>query len=244
MILIAARSTSSRFPGKHLANLGGFTLLDILISRVSPVMPFAFLIPTGDPIKEALRERNAMYFEGPEEDVLKRFMLAMDRFNLSWCLRVTGDCPLISPQDLLWMAQVCTSTGIDYGTNCLHNPADGQEIEFISRRLMEHMHGTADNEYDREHVTPIAVRMMREVQAGKPGAHGFKFYESPTQFAWHGAGKLSVDTLEDLARVEAVMLAMHGKAGESMADQGELLKRTAEEDRKKMNHPPEGRQAK
>lgn len=212
MILIACRSASRRFPGKHLANLGGSTLLDILISRVSPVMPFAFLIPTGDPLKDRLRERNAMYFEGPGDDVLKRHMLAMDRFQLNWCLRVTGDCPLISPQDLLWMAQVCTSTGIDYGTNCLHNPTDGQEIEFISRRMMEKMHGAADNEYDREHVTPIAQRMMREVQAGKPGSHGMKFYEAPTQFAWHGAGKLSVDTPEDLARVEAVMQSVRGKA--------------------------------
>ena len=211
MILIPARSTSARFPKKHLAPLGGFTLLDILISRVSPVMPFAFLIPTGDPIKEFLRERNAMYFEGPEDDVLKRFMLAMDRFKLSWCLRVTGDCPLISPQDILWMVTVCTSTGIDYGTNCLHNQRDGQEIEFISRRMMEYMHSTADNEYDREHVTPIAARMMREVQAGEPGKHGFKFYEAPVQFAWHGMGKLSVDTQEDLARVEELMRAVHGK---------------------------------
>lgn len=214
MILIPVRSNSARFPKKHLAPLGGFTLLDILISRVSPVMPFAFLIPTGDPIKEALRERNAMYFEGPEEDVLKRFAMAMDRFKLSWCIRVTGDCPLISPQDILWMAQVCTSTGIDYGTNCLHNPRDGQEIEFISRRMVDHMHGTADNEYDREHVTPIAVRMMREVQGGKPGNHGMRFYESPIQFAWLGAGKLSVDTPDDLAKVDALMKMIHGKVEE------------------------------
>lgn len=212
MILIPARSTSSRFPSKHLAPLAGFILLDILISRVSPVMPFAFLIPTGDPLKEALRERNAIYFEGPEEDVLKRYMLAMDRFDLSWCIRVTGDCPLISPQDILWLAQVCTSTGISYGTNCLHSPTDGQEIEFISRNMMEHMHNTADNEYDREHVTPMAVRMMKEVQGGTPGKHGFKFYESPIQFAWQATGKISVDTPEDLARVEELMQSVHAKS--------------------------------
>jgi spore coat polysaccharide biosynthesis protein SpsF (cytidylyltransferase family) len=205
MILIAARSTSSRFPRKHLAPLAGSTVLDVLISRVKPVMPFAFLIPTGDPLKEDLRARGAMYFEAPEGDVLKRYMLAMDRFDLSWCLRVTGDCPLISPQDILWMAHFCSSTGIDYGTNCLHSPTDGQEIEFISRRMMEKMHATADNEYDREHVTPIAVRMMRAVQDGKPGAGKFNFYEAPRQYGWHGAGKLSVDTPEDLARIEEIM---------------------------------------
>lgn len=205
MILISARSTSKRFPYKHLAPLAGSTVLDVLISRVKPVMPFAFLIPTGDPLKEDLRARDVMYFEGPEGDVLKRFALAMDRFDLSWCLRVTGDCPLISPQDILWLAHFCTSSGIDYGTNCLNHPTDGQEIEFMSRRLVDWMHGHADNEYDREHVTPISVRMMREVQAGNPGKLNFKFYESPRQYGWHNAGKLSVDTPEDLARLESIM---------------------------------------
>jgi spore coat polysaccharide biosynthesis protein SpsF (cytidylyltransferase family) len=210
VILIAARSTSSRFPMKHLAPLNGSTVLDVLISRVNSVLPFAFLIPTGDPLKAALRERNAMYFEGPEEDVLKRHMLAMDRFNLSWCIRVTGDCPLISPQDLLWMAQVCTSTGMDYGTNCAFAATDGMEIEFISRRLMEHMHNTADNAHDREHVTPIAQRMLRDPKEAR-----FKFYLAPAQYAWQGAGKLSIDTLEDLARVEALMQSVDKQAKEA-----------------------------
>jgi spore coat polysaccharide biosynthesis protein SpsF (cytidylyltransferase family) len=200
MILIAARSNSKRFPRKHLAHLAGSTVLDVLISRVKPVMPFAFLIPMGDPLKEDLKARNAMYFEGPESDVLKRYMLAMDRFDLSWCIRVTGDCPLISPQDLLWMAQICTVEKIDYGANFLRNPTDGQEIEFISRRMMEKMHATAETEYDREHVTPLARRIMED-----PKETRFRFYEAPRQFGWHGAGKLSIDTPEDLARVEEIM---------------------------------------
>ena len=200
MILIPARSTSSRFPRKHLAPLAGSTVLDVLISRVKPVMPFAFLIPMNDPLKADLQARSAMYFEGPEHDVLKRYALAMDRFKLSWCLRVTGDCPLISPQDLLWMAQVCTVEGVDYGTNCINSPTDGQEIEFLSRRLVDHMHGKADNEYDREHVTPMARCMMAD-----PNVTDFRFYDAPRQFAWHGAGKLSIDTPEDLARVESIM---------------------------------------
>jgi hypothetical protein len=33
----------------------------------------------------------------------------------------------------------------------------------------------------------------------------FRFYEAPRQFGWHGAGKLSIDTPEDLARVEEIM---------------------------------------
>lgn len=202
MIFIACRSTSTRYPGKHLAKLGDSTLLDTLLSRVSMVSPFVVLIPTGDPLKDALKERGAPYFEGPEEDVLKRFMLAMDRYDLSWCVRVTGDCPLISPQDLYWMISVCSMAKIDYGTNCAQAPTDGQEIEFLSRKLVEKMHGEARDPYDREHVTPWAVRKMK---ARDPM---FKYYEAPVQFGWQAAPKLSVDTPEDLERVDLIMKAV------------------------------------
>lgn len=202
MILIPARSTSGRFPGKHLAKLGDSTLLDTLISRVAMVSPFAVLIPTGDPLKEALKARGAPYFEGPEEDVLKRFMLAMDRYDLSWCVRVTGDCPLVSPQDLYWMISVCSMAKIDYGTNCAKAPTDGQEIEFLSRKLVERMHGDARDPYDREHVTPWAVRKMKDRDPM------FKYYEAPIQYGWQSAPKLSVDTMEDLERVDLIMKAV------------------------------------
>lgn len=201
MVLIQARSTSRRFPRKHFAKLGGSTLLDVLISRVAVVSPYAFLIPTDDPLKAALKERGAPYFEGPEEDVLKRFMLAMDRYDLSWCVRVTGDCPLISPQDLYWMISVCSMAKVDYGTNCAQAPTDGQEIEFLSRKLVERMHNEARDPYDREHVTPWAVRKMKERDPR------FKYYEPPIQYGWQSAPKLSVDTPEDLERVDLIMKA-------------------------------------
>lgn len=202
MILIPARSTSSRFPEKHLAKLGGSTVLDVLVSRVRLVSPFAFIIPTGDPLKHTLKRRDLSYMEGPEEDVLKRFMLAMDRFDLSWCVRVTGDCPLISPQDLFWMISVCSMGRVDYGTNCLTAPTDGQEIEFISRKLMERMHGEARDPYDREHVTPWAIRKMKEKDPA------FRYYEAPIQYGWQAMKKISVDTPEDLERVELLMLSV------------------------------------
>lgn len=206
MILIAARSTSSRFPRKHFAPLGGSALMDILISRVSMVAPYAFIIPTGDPLKDALMERRANYFEGPEDDVLKRFMLAMDRYDLSWCVRVTGDCPLVSPQDLYWMISICSMAKVDYGTNCAQAPTNGQEIEFLSRKLVEKMHGEARDPYDREHVTPWAVRKMKERDPM------FKYYEAPVQYGWQASPKLSVDTPEDLERVDLLMKAAEYKA--------------------------------
>lgn len=198
MVLIQARSTSKRFPRKHFAPLGGSSLMDVLISRVRHVMPFAFLIPFDDPLKDALKERGVPYFEGPEEDVLKRYLLAMDRYDLSWCIRVTGDCPLISPQDIHWMASICAPASIDYGSNCLQAPTNGQEVEFVSRRLMERMHADAVGD-EREHVTKHAV--VNRARLSKD----FRYYEAPVQYAWQASPKLSVDTPEDLERVDLIM---------------------------------------
>lgn len=200
MILIAARSTSSRFPCKHLAPLADSTVLDVLISRVSQVMPFAFLIPEGDPLKEALESREVPYFQGPEDDVLRRHLLAVGHYELSWFIRVTGDCPLISPQDLLWMANACVNLKADYGTNCRYAGTDGQEIEFVSRRMIFRMNADAAEPEDREHVTTWIKSNWDELVD-----YGFKMYEAPIQYGWQATEKLSIDTSEDLERVEALM---------------------------------------
>ena len=211
MILVQARSTSQRFPGKHLAPLCGSTVMDTLISRASQAMPLAYIIPTGDPLRSELERRKVDCFEGPEHDVLKRHVLAMDFFELSWCIRVTGDCPLISPQDILWMANACVGHSIDFGTNCRRAGTDGQEIEFISRRLMRHMqkvseagaqHEWAMDEGDREHVTTWVKRNWDHLKAQ------FRFYEGPIQYGWQMAGKISIDTPEDLERVDLLMRAV------------------------------------
>lgn len=207
MILIACRSTSSRFPRKHFAPLGGSTLLDVLISRVClSGLPFAFVIPVGDDLGPALRSRGIEVFEGPEMDVLGRYAQAMAHYQLRWCIRVTGDCPLISPQDLYCMASICTSKGIDFGTNAMKAPTDGQEIEFISRGLMDYMNEKAELD-EREHVTRHAVIWRRGL------SNYFRYYDAPIQYGWQASPKLSVDTPEDLERVDLIMKAVeHGMA--------------------------------
>jgi spore coat polysaccharide biosynthesis protein SpsF (cytidylyltransferase family) len=168
-------------------------------------MPFTFLIPFDDPLKEALKDRGVPYFEGPEEDVLKRYMLAMDRYDLTWCIRVTGDCPLVSPQDIFWMGSVCAGAQVDFGSNALHAPTDGQEVEFISRRMMEYMHTHAIGD-EREHVTKHAV-----VNEAKLSGN-FRYYSAPVQYGWQASPKLSVDTPDDLERVDLLMKATEYRA--------------------------------
>ena len=202
MILVQARSTSSRFPRKHLAPLCGSTALDILISRIRGVAPFAFLIPLGDDLmSEELFKRDVLIFSGPEHDVLGRYAAAMANWNLDWCIRITGDCPLISPQDISWMVNVCTASRFDYGSNFGQVQTDGMEVEYLSRRLVHWLdvHTIAM----REHVTMAAREQRKFLEI-----NGYSFYDAPVQYGWHGAGKLSIDTPEDLERVEMVMRKM------------------------------------
>lgn len=204
MILIQCRSTSRRFPRKHFAPLNGSTVLDHLISRVRlSGLPFAFVIPTGDDLGPALRSRGVEAFEGSEEDVLGRYLAAMNHYQLPWCIRVTGDCPLISPQDLYFMACVCTTAGVDFGTNAMTAPTDGMEIEFVSRRMMEKMDSIYVKEMSpaREHVTFWAVKLRGQWE------REFRYYDAPIQYGWQAAPKLSVDTPEDLERVDLIMKA-------------------------------------
>ena len=56
----------------------------------------AVLTPADDPIVEVFQNRCDI-LEGPEQDVLTRYRMALDRYESDYVVRITGDCPLIPP---------------------------------------------------------------------------------------------------------------------------------------------------
>lgn len=147
--------------------------------------------PTGDPIAEAFRHR-APIIEGPEDDVLSRYMIALEsRGEPDYLVRITGDCPLIPSALIINMTMMALHHQYDYFSNVddrFRTSVDGVDCEIISNRLMRHASAVAKEPYDREHVTPIIRRAPPDW--AKMGMAINHFDESHI--------KLSVDTPEDL----------------------------------------------
>src|SRR3990167_3696987 len=102
MLLIQARSTSKRFPGKILEKLGNFTLLEWVHQRLAPLgIAIAFVVPNGDKAIEYIRNKRWGLFQGSKENVLDRYYKAARHFDVQGIVRITADCPFIDPSKVL-----------------------------------------------------------------------------------------------------------------------------------------------
>lgn len=212
---IQARSTSHRLPRKAFADIGGKPLLEHVIDsckraawycnktwngiQVKPVL----LIPFGDEIRTAFGV-NIPIHEGPENNVLTRYVEAAQKLDASYICRVTGDCPLIPPYLISKIIKLAVVNGYDYISNVdpgFRMSPDGHDCEVMSREMLDYLDTHAQSTQEREHVTlharttPPSWARIGHVE-GHLDLSGMKF---------------SVDTQEDLDRVRAEYEKIHKK---------------------------------
>lgn len=201
---IQARTNNQRLPGKCLMDINGRVMLDRVIDAASGAarhitknrygmhVTVCLLVPTNDPLKSRYEDySNLKVVEGPEEDVLTRYMIGLEETKADFMCRITSDCPLI-PSPLISKHIICaTRFEMDYISNVnekVRVAPDGYDCEVISADLLKWADKTAVSKEDREHVTTIIRRATP--QWAKDGN-----VISPLNLSHL---KLSVDTEEDL----------------------------------------------
>ena len=159
---IQARFLSSRLVGKVLKKLSGFSVLELCVRRLQRCNDIdKIVVLTGD-ISENLQivaectRIGVTCFQGPEEDVLGRFLLAHKTYNSDIIIRITADCPLVDPY-LISRGITKFKTGdYEYISNTLPPSfPDGLDFEIFSAEALNKISTIAINTYDREHVTPL-----------------------------------------------------------------------------------------
>jgi spore coat polysaccharide biosynthesis protein SpsF (cytidylyltransferase family) len=196
LAIIQARLGSSRFPRKALALLHGKTVIEHVADRVLKTRGLRYVVLACPPA-DALTFRELFPFmvcspDVPESDVLARYAQVASAYaGVDTILRVTGDCPLWNPriaEDVLKL--YFSSPGVEYASNIAEGYTDGEDCEVFSVKALEWAQRSATDPYDREHVTPWIRRHVKCVtpETGKASS-----------------GKTSIDTMEDLERVRALM---------------------------------------
>lgn len=167
------------------------------VQQVSLVDTVVVAVPTQDLDLIALvRSLNVNIVRGPEHDVLMRFWIASLTQRADIIMRVTGDCPLWSPQAGAGVirAYLNDPTHREFWSNDTLNTGwpDGTDTEVFSRDLLTRARSARSTitKRDCEHVTSW---MRREV-GSRAGV-----YERINDEA--SALKLSIDTPADLKRV-------------------------------------------
>ncbi|HEY2069382.1 MAG TPA: NTP transferase domain-containing protein [Rhizomicrobium sp.] len=222
--VVQARMGSTRLPGKVLKPIAGQPLLWHIVHRlkrsqfIEQVAVATSINPRDDAIVEWCRENNVAVVRGPEDDVLARFARAAELLDADVIVRVSSDAPFIDAGFVDHLIASLLEQDADYvlleeGAVTAHEGVD----PFTRRALDRLMMDASDDPAAREHVTgyfklhPDFVRIAR----------------APAYPALAKEGnRLTIDTPDDLAFVEAVHARLEAKAGEaSLCDLLLLLER-------------------
>jgi spore coat polysaccharide biosynthesis protein SpsF (cytidylyltransferase family) len=159
--IIQARMTSSRLPGKVLADLGGKPLIERMIARVRRTRTLDALWvattskTTDDPLAALCDRLDVQVHRGDEHDVLARFLGAARLAEADVLVRLTADCPMSDPALIDEVVSVYAQGDVDYVSNVLvRTYPDGLDVEVFSRAALEEATEKATQPFHREHVTP------------------------------------------------------------------------------------------
>lgn len=161
--IIQSRLGSTRLPGKVLKDILDRPMLWHVVSRTQ----FATLLDNtvvattvedeDDRIVEYCEEAGFEYVRGSEEDVLDRYYKAAVEMEADTVVRITSDCPLISPTIIDRTIRVFEESGCEYANTKIEYP-NGLDVEAIRFEALERAWEEATRPEDREHVTTYIRR--------------------------------------------------------------------------------------
>jgi len=222
--VIQARMGSTRLPGKVLKPIAGKPLLWHIVHRlrrsklIEEIAIATSTNPRDDAIAEFGKLNDVTVVRGPEDDVLARFARAAELTDADIIVRVSSDAPFIDAGFVDHLVSHMIAQNGDYvlledGAITAHEGVD----PFTRRALDKLMMDARNDAAAREHVTgyfklhPDFVHIARAPEYPALAREG---------------GRLTIDTPDDLAFVEAVHERLEAKAGEaSLADLLLLLER-------------------
>ena len=165
LVVVQARMGSTRLPGKVLLPLAGRPLLERMLERVRAARQrFELCVATTTAAEDApiaeLCERLGMHvFRGHPSDLLDRHLEAGRAAAADVIVKIPSDCPLIDPgviDRVLGAFDAAEPGSVDFVTN-LNPPTwpDGNDVELMTREVLELAHRDATRTLEREHTTPF-----------------------------------------------------------------------------------------
>ncbi len=204
VVIIQARMTSTRLPGKVMLRLGPGTVLDCVLRRayrIPGIDQVCLAVPEGEehqPILDvAAGYEGLSVVRGPEADVLRRYAIAAEATEADFVVRVTSDCPLIDPAVSGAVVATAHATNACARTSFETGFPLGLDTEAMPVGLLFEADRRATEAAEREHVTPFIWR--------QPNRFPVTYIDRrPDRRAW----RLTLDTQADYELIRAVYEAL------------------------------------
>ena len=164
VVVVQARTGSTRLPGKVLLPLANRPLLHRMLERVlaartpSCVVVATTTDPADDAIVDIANDAGVAWFRGHPTDLLDRHYSAGVTFGADVVVKIPSDCPLVDPAviDRVIGDYTSRATTVDFVSN-LHPPTypDGNDVEVVPLGVLESAWLEATEPHEREHTTPF-----------------------------------------------------------------------------------------
>ena len=208
--VVQARMSSSRLPGKVLADIGGEPSLALLLARLSRADSLDEIVVAtsdgsdDDRVASQAERSGARAYRGPLDDVLGRFTGAIGDHDGA-VVRITADCPLVDPALVDGVVGLLDGNAV-YASNIEPRSFPvGLDVEAVRAGTLRELARTATDPSDREHVT-LAIRRdpdrypREALSSGRDDLSGLRW---------------TVDTPDDLKRVRGIVNALGDRRHEA-----------------------------
>ena len=226
--IIQGRMSSSRLPGKILADIAGQPMLTRVYVRTSRARTLSETIfattidASDDPVAEYCDLSGIPCTRGSLYDVLDRYYQAAKETSAEVVVRITADCPVIDPGliDNVVNTVISDQSSVDFAANRLPPPWGrtypiGLDTEVCTFASLERAWKEAKEPQHREHVMPYfyeGVKLItdnRSLSTGlSPRGFNIALLHHTTDF---GDYRWTVDTPEDLEFMRQVYRRFDGR---------------------------------
>lgn len=164
-VIVQARMSSTRLPGKVMMPFAGKTFLEHCIDRCARIAGISEVIvattdrPDCDDLAALMTRRGYRVFRGSQEDVLNRYLQAAREVRADAVVRVTSDCPLTDPSiSSQVIARYLEGDADLVTTNIPPTWPNGMDSEIFSMSALENAAREGQVKSDREHVSTFIRR--------------------------------------------------------------------------------------
>jgi len=200
LVVLQARMSSTRLPGKVMSKINGHPMLYWEIGRISKAKLVNKIVvaisddSSDDILAEYLESIHQEYIRGSLDNVLGRYVKAEENYNPTAIIRLTADCPLVMPELIDQYLEIFYKGDFDYLSNTLElSYPDGLDVEIIKAGILKKLLEFKLSEEEKEHVT-LGIYSRKD----KFRTHNVSNKTNISDFRW------TVDTYNDLAFVKSI----------------------------------------
>lgn len=235
-IIVLARMTSTRLPGKVMLPLCGVPVIEHMVRRLRPVPVDRGIVvattakPSDDILGDLCSRIGVHCFRGDEDNVLERCIQAAERFGIKAVVRLGGDSPLCDSDVVggvlhAFLAEWARGRKLDYASNTLDRRLPvGLDVEVYHIETLRRIAEAAERMEEKE-------RRLNQLNVA-PFVHAHPEVFDMLQV---GEGpdlsefRLTLDTPEDLELITRIYETLFPvKPCFGLADTLELLHRNPE----------------